>query len=301
MGNAGMISRVPQEAPDMSVNPSPSTRRSYVRISVRGLMVLVLFAGGWMGWLVQSVRVQRAAVAAIQRVNGYVEYEWDFTNPNRKPDQGSWWPKWLVDSLGVDYFFNIVAVDLDGRATDLELVQVGNLTRLRSLQLSQSAVTDSGLAYLQRLTSLKRLTLKSSGVTDAGLAHLNGLTSLEEIRLQATGCSDAGMAHLGALPHLKVLGLANTRVTAAGLARLKAADRLEQVIIPGTRVTDDDLGHLEGLTSLKLLGLGNAPVSDQAVDRLRQALPNLTIRRATSAGRVTIPPMNSQPAHDSVQ
>jgi internalin A len=285
----------------MSMNPSSNKRRSYVRISVRALMVLVLFAGGWMGWLVRSARVQRAAVAAIQRVNGYVEYEWDFTNPNRKPSPRSWWPKWLVDSLGVEYFFNIVAVDLDDRATDLELVHVGNLTRLRSLQLSQSEVTDSGLAYLQGLTSLKRLTLKFTGVTDAGLAHLKGLTSLEEIRLQATGCSDAGLAHLSALPHLKILGLANTRVTAAGLARLKAASRLEQVIISGTRVTDDDLAHLEGLKSLRLLGLGNAPVSEQVVDRLRKALPNLTIRRASSSGRVTIPAMNSQTAVESPQ
>ncbi len=285
----------------MSMNPSSNKRRSYVRISVRALMVLVLFAGGWMGWLVRSARVQRAAVAAIQRVNGYVEYEWDFTNPNRKPSPRSWWPKWLVDSLGVDYFFNIVAVDLDDRATDLELVHVGNLTRLRSLQLSQSEVTDSGLAYLQGLTSLKRLTLKSTGVTDAGLAHLKGLTSLEEIRLQATGCSDAGLAHLSALPRLKILGLANTRVTAAGLARLKAASRLEQVIISGTRVTDDDLAHLEGLKSLRLLGLGNAPVSDQVVDHLRKALPNLTIRRASSSGRVTIPAMNSQTVVESPQ
>jgi hypothetical protein len=285
----------------MSMSPSSSKWRSRVRISVRALMVLVLLVGGWMGWLVRSARVQRAAVTAIQRVNGYVEYEWDFTNPNRKPDHGPWWPNWLVDWVGVDYFFNIVAVDLDGRATDLELVHVGNLTRLRSLQLSQSAVTDSGLAYLQELTSLKRLTLKSTGVTDAGLAHLKRLTSLEEIRLQATGCSDAGIANLSTLPHLKVLGLANTKVTVAGLARLKGADRLEQVIIPGTQVTDDDLVRLRALKSLRLLGLGNAPVSDQAVDRLRQALPELTIRRASDSGRVTIPPMNSQVAPDRVQ
>jgi hypothetical protein len=88
----------------MWMNPSSGKRRHYVRISVRALMVLVLFAGGWMGWLVRSARVQRAAVAAIQRVNGYVEYEWDFLNPNRKPSPRPWWPKWLVDSIGVDYF-----------------------------------------------------------------------------------------------------------------------------------------------------------------------------------------------------
>ena len=41
------------------------------------------------------------------------------------------------------------------------------------------------------------------------------------------------------------------------------------------------------------------PVSDQAVDGLRRALPNLTIRRASSTGRVAIPAMNSQAGADS--
>jgi hypothetical protein len=38
----------------MWMNPSSGKRRIYVRISVRALMVLVLCAGGWMGWLVRS-------------------------------------------------------------------------------------------------------------------------------------------------------------------------------------------------------------------------------------------------------
>ena len=139
----------------MSANQNRRPPRSLLRISLRALLVLVLLTGGWMGWLVQSARTQRAAVAAIQRSDGYVEYEWDITNPARKPGGGPPWPKWLVDRLGVDYFYNVVAVDLDDRATDLDLVRVGNLTRLRSLQLSRSQVTDAGLEYLQGLTSLK--------------------------------------------------------------------------------------------------------------------------------------------------
>jgi hypothetical protein len=285
----------------MSTSSGLHPPKRSVRISVRALMVLILLAGGWLGWLDQSARTQRAAVAAIQRVNGYVEYEWDFANPNRKPDGGGWWPKRLVDLLGIDYFYNIVAVDLDGRATDQELVAVGNLTRLRFLQLSQSEVTDAGLVYLQGLTSLKRLTLLSTHITDQGLANLKSLTSLEEIRLAATDCSDAGLAYLTTLPRLKILGLAKTRVTTAGIAHLQAADRLEQVIIGGTPLTDDDLVHLRGMKSLKLLGLGSAPVSDQAVNQLRQALPNLSIRRASSSGRVTLPAANSQTAPDSTQ
>ena len=126
-------------------------------------------AAGWAGSF-RALARSAALVAAIQRSDGYVEYEWDITKPARKPGGAPPWPKWLVDRLGVDYFYNVVAVDLDDRAADLDLVRVGNLTKLRSLQLSRSQVTDAGLEFLQGLTCLKRLTLRVTGVTDAGLA-----------------------------------------------------------------------------------------------------------------------------------
>jgi hypothetical protein len=273
----------------VSTNRIPRPWWSYVRVSVRAFVVLVLLAGGWMGWLVQSARRQRAAVAAIQRSDGYVEYEWDILNPNRKPTGRLLWSKWLVDRLGVDYFYNVVAVDLDDRASDLDLVHVGDLTRLRSLQLSRSRVTDAGLEYLQGLTSLKRLTLRSTGVTDAGLAYLTGMTNLEELRLAQTGCTDAGLAHLSALHRLKILGLARTQVTPSGLARLKAAKSLEQVILGGTPIRDEELVQLNGMSRLKLLGLGGSHVSDEAVDKLQLALPSLKIRRGAAASGPTAP------------
>ncbi len=70
----------------MSTNRNPRPWRSYARISVRALIVLVLVAGGWMGWLVQSARRQRAAVAAIQRSDGYVEYEYDILKRKTEND-----------------------------------------------------------------------------------------------------------------------------------------------------------------------------------------------------------------------
>jgi hypothetical protein len=41
--------------------------RKYMRISVRGLVVAVLVLGGGFGWVVNRARVQREAVAAIER------------------------------------------------------------------------------------------------------------------------------------------------------------------------------------------------------------------------------------------
>ena len=51
-----------------------------LRFSVRGLIVLVLLIGCWMGWLVRSARIQRDAVAAIKDAGGTVSYEWEWSD-----------------------------------------------------------------------------------------------------------------------------------------------------------------------------------------------------------------------------
>ncbi len=210
------------------------------------------------------------------------------TNPARKPGGGPPWPKWLVDRLGVDYFYNVVAVDLDDRATDLELVHVGNLT-----QLEISATFAIGSDRLRARVPAGAYQPQaphpeSTGVTDAGLAAPERPNQSRRNSPRPTGCSDAGLAHLSALPHLKILGLANTQVTAAGLARLKAANRLEELVLGGTRITDDDMAQLKAMTNLRSLRLGGEDLTDDGLAHLSE-LPHLKIlglgkTKVTAAG-----------------
>jgi hypothetical protein len=51
-----------------------TSRRRWLRLSVRGLIVLVLVIGTELGWVVHGARVERDAVAAIQRQSGSVHY-----------------------------------------------------------------------------------------------------------------------------------------------------------------------------------------------------------------------------------
>ncbi len=80
-------------------------RRTPVRMSLRMLMLLVLILGGGLGWLVNSARVQREAIRAIEQAGGKTFYGWqlrriatpDFedlssNNPGAKPR----WPQWFV-------------------------------------------------------------------------------------------------------------------------------------------------------------------------------------------------------------
>ena len=123
---------------------------SYARFSMRGLIVLVLVVGGWLGWLVRTAHIQRQAVAAIQQAGGSVIYDWAWKDGERIPNGRPWAPQWLVDWLGADYFGSVICVS-DGTSewSDADMVPIGHLSRLEALALNSSRVTETGLANLK--------------------------------------------------------------------------------------------------------------------------------------------------------
>ena len=194
--------------------------RRFLRFSVRGLVVLVLLIGVGLGWLVNSARTQREAVAEIREVSGIVEYDWEWHNGNRIPHGKPWAPGWLVDLMGVDYFGHVTAVELKdfSTPTDATIAQVGHLARLQQLIVFAPTLTEFSLAHLSRLSNLTSLNLYGTRITDAGMAHLKRRTSLRELYLASTKISDAGLVHLSKLSNLTDLYLCNTQITGAGLA-----------------------------------------------------------------------------------
>jgi len=108
-------------------------------------MVLVLFLCVSLGWIVNRARVQRDAVASIRKAGGTVIYHWDLKNGKYAPGGKSWWPGWLVDRVGIDYFGDVAMVELRDRGScDELLVHVGRLSRLERLTVSGSPATDAG-------------------------------------------------------------------------------------------------------------------------------------------------------------
>jgi internalin A len=162
----------PHEA-EMSGQPKPITRawRRYLRFSVRGLIIVVLVIGGWLGWIVRGARIQREAVAAIEKADGFVTYDWEWRDGKRLPRGKPWAPQWLVDLIGVDYFGHVTDVWLGPRDTDRQLAKVAQLDRTERL-FCGSGVTDLGLAHLKGLKNLSVLLLNDTQVTEAGLKEL---------------------------------------------------------------------------------------------------------------------------------
>ena len=75
--------------------------------------------------------------------------------------------------------------------TDEQLaVKLKGLTKLTSLNLSNTKITDAGLAHLKGLTNLEKLWLYKTNVTDAGLAHLKGFKKLNGLNLSFTLVTD---------------------------------------------------------------------------------------------------------------
>ena len=114
---------------------------------MRGLIVVVLVIGCWLGWLVRSARIQREAVAAIEKAGGEVHFDWEWKNGTVVPGGKPWEPARLVKLLGVDYF---------GQRRPSAFTQV----------------TDRGLVHLKELTNLSHIDFSFTGVTDAGAKEL---------------------------------------------------------------------------------------------------------------------------------
>ncbi len=276
----------------------------YLRLSMRGLIVLVLLTGGGLGWLIRAARIQREAVAALEKCGCAATYDWQVNDGKPVPGGRPWAPHWLVDRLGVDYFGHVTDVTVihsmgDGpkaaiapicRLTgvqgihvfappfgDAELAGLRGLRSLSVLNLGGSHVSDTGLAHLKGLTNLSIMSLCNTKITDRGLAHLDGLTKLSYLDIGAMKISDDGLANLKHRTGLSFLDLLDTQVTDQGLAHLKPLRNLSFLRLEGTQISDAGLVHLKGSTKLTRLDLRRTRVTAAGINELKQALPGLSI------------------------
>jgi internalin A len=256
----------------MSAGPVSRPWRRFLRFSVRGLIVLVLVIGVWLGWLVRSARIQREAVAAITRAGGMVHYDWDWSNGGGGLLREPRYPRWLIGQLGVDYFGHVTRVSIwNLKHLGGGLSQIGTLTRLEMLSIPGGMqVTNTGVAHLQSLTSLQALQLPRSNLTDADLARLAGLSKIELLDLGSTAVTDTGLVQLVSFTRLKSLDLTDCRrITDSGLEHLAALRSLEFLALTWCNIGDDALNFLKSLTRLQKLSLQGTSINDAGLMQIR--------------------------------
>ena len=170
----------------MLTSAHPSWRR-FVRLSLRGLIALVLVIGVALSWIVHRAQVQQDAGDAIRKAGGSIVYDWQYQQDGH-PTRG-----WLAP----DFFDTIITVSSGEATSDALLARIGVLTRLKQLDFRDATgITDAGIAHLAGLTRLRRLYLRGTQITDAGLAQLKELTKLEALDLENTMVSGDGLKQL---------------------------------------------------------------------------------------------------------
>jgi hypothetical protein len=251
---------------------SDKRKRRWYQFSLRTLLVTTTVASVAMAWLAherKEVRKREAAIAAITKLGGRIEF--DRSQPFR--------PLWLRPLLGDRSAGEVVTVVLDGdQVTDSGLIHLAGLTKLRRVKLDRTKVTGAGLVHLAARTKLEGLSLNKTTIDDGHLAHLTGLTELRNLDLDRTYVS-AGLVYVARLPKLSCLNLEYSQVTDFQLARLSGLTELKKLNLAYTSITDAGLVHLTGLTKLEELDLRGTNVTDEGADQLQEALPKARIIR----------------------
>jgi len=172
--------------------------------------------------------------------------------------------------------------------TDAGCTSLGNLTKLQSLRLNATAITDTSLKAFAGLHQLKVLGVGWTKITDAGLPDLAQLVELRELDLRQNAITDIGLKSRAPFTKLETLELGKTKITDAGLKELHGLDKLRRLRVEHTGVTDAGLKDFAVLPALGSLDLEGNQVTDAG---LKDLLPivtltglNLTSTKVTDAG-----------------
>jgi hypothetical protein len=219
-------------------------------------MVLVLILGGGLGWILYRARVQRDAVAAIERVGGQVAYSWQWSDgarifPRPKPP----WPQWVRRILGPDFLDTVTYVSLYGPKCDDEALRAAcRLPWLEELIVVDTSVTDAAAEDLQQLTNLRSLDLRLNRITSRPLRHIGEMCELRELqlamRLSPVPLRDHDMAFLKRLTKPESLVLTSADLTDAWLVYIEEMKSLRSLQLYDMGITADGLDHLKGLSNL---------------------------------------------------
>ncbi len=198
---------------------TPLTRRHWLRLSLRSLLVLFTLAAVWMALIANRAREQQRIVTGLSQYRGAMimyAHEWDLSAGGEIPKPRALGPPpgpaWLRNWLGDEYFVSVVGVFLAGQgdgpnpqpdAAALELIR--DLPGLRVLSLEKSAVTDADLAAVAQQTELIYFWLDDTAISDAGLAHLRRMQKLKFLYLRNSNVTDAGIDSLKRdLPQVRI-------------------------------------------------------------------------------------------------
>ena len=243
-------------------------KRRWFQYSLRTLFIVMTLFAVWFGPHVHSTRLQMQSVDAVHDYDGQVRYDYQYPKGRYGRNDFSYSatspvPQWLLDLVGVDFFHDVVEVDV----------------RRKYGYSRQNPSADDGLLHqLRGFPELRRLELSHCGITDKGLRHLPVLTSLEALDLSYAAVTDDGMPYVGRLKSLKWLDLSHTRVGGRGFHRLARLEQLEVLNLTYAPIRDEALSRIKGIQGLRDVSVhGCRYLTPTGVAVFRQAAPKCTL------------------------
>ena len=151
------------------------------------------------GWI--SGEARRAVVPLAKlRVRMYRNYKGVFMVDLRELDDVTAAMKYVQKLKGLK------DLRLGARATDQLLADIGGLTQLKVLDLTNSAVTDAGVEYLLGLETIETLVLDGTAITDDAIVRLKQMAKLRVLHARRTSVTSKGVAILQkSLPECSIL------------------------------------------------------------------------------------------------
>jgi hypothetical protein len=256
-------------------------KRQWFRFSLRALFVLVTAFCVWLGWEVNSARLQKEAVEAIVKAGGMIGYDFQIrpaavpanllgkSQPFSASDLGFFAkygvdqnaipsaPAWLRDHIGSDFFRNVASVSFPRASTVEPMTDIEHLAKLPTLRqfylvggypnkvgYPNQSVDFTALADLKYLEGL---TIWNFRVDGPVLAKFHSLPRLTHVSLCNTGFDDAAMEQVGRMSNLECLWLHHTHVTDAGIAHVERLTKLKLLYLDEAEISDSGLKHLAGL------------------------------------------------------
>jgi hypothetical protein len=168
---------------------------------------------------------------------------------------------------------NYMGAKLDDEALKL----TARLFRIGTIIADSSNIRDEQLRYFSGLKSLTSLVLNNTAVGDKGMVHLRRLSKLQTLHLAGTKVSDRGLDDIARLSDLKILNLSKTKVTSAGMKKLLPLNRLAWLLLSDTKMNDAGLMQLAKMKDLHRLTVTGTKVTAAGIDRLKRAIPKLSV------------------------
>jgi hypothetical protein len=283
-----------------------------LRFSLRAFLGGVTLFCILLAWQLHRAKQQKEAVAGIRAAGGWVHYDYerpDSLTASIDPEARPWEPKWLLALVGIDFFHDVVEVNMvyegdgqerqDNTKPPVNIApQLAHFPRLRWLLMSGPFIDDKGMDAVGRLKRLESFyQWNGQHITDAGVAHLRDMPRLKYIHLASSQVGDRGMETLAKLPNLEGLSMQGNKFTDAGLAHLAGHSKLTDLWVGRldglSPITDAGVVHLAKIPNLAELDLQYTRVTPQGLTPL-QGLPklkNLMLSGSTADNYAAVAPM----------